>query len=934
MARISKDDRLSEIIRILHQAYEGNFLPRAEVTGQKDDIDFLADAVNGLLQDAQQRVGDCQRMKAALLEAFDRFRRLEANIPGMVYRYALYPDGRFSFPYVDDASRDLFDVDPADAMKNPAAIAGLIHPDDRQRRDSSIRTSALTLQPWREELRHIVNGKVRWYDCMSRPEPQPDGTVVWDGIMLEITDRKRAEEAAETLARFPSQNPNPAFSVAMDGFVLYANEASKLLLSTWGCSCGELVPPMWRRIVHDALTSGVRSSAEATCPGRVFSLTFAPVPEGRYVNVYGYDVTEQKRVEEELRRSEEKLRSIFSVVPAGIGFVVNRVVMECNDYFCEMAGYRREEVLGKSARLFYPSDEEFVRVASEGYTVAAEKGWAHMETQWRRKDGVLLDGLLGLAPIDPRDLSKGVAFLSLDITDRKRAERGLRLSEEKMRSIFSAAPTGIGVVVNRVFTECNDHLCEMTGYSSDELVGRSVRVLYPSQEEFERVGLVKYGMIAERRSSSVETRWRRKDGEEVDVLLSAAPIDASDLSKGVTIAALDITERKRAEKEREKLESQLFQAQKIESVGRLAGGVAHDFNNMLSVILGYAELLRANLSSENPMSHDVDEIARAARRSRDITRQLLAFSRKQIISPKPVQLNELIEGTRTTLSRLIGEDIDLRFSPGENLWKIRFDPTQIDQILINLAVNARDAMPEGGVLTIETQNVDIDESFARSQIEMLPGQYVLLAVSDKGTGMDRETLSHLFEPFFTTKEMGKGTGLGLATIYGIVKQNGGFINVFSEPEKGTAFRIYLPRISGEEAAVEKTEEILIPTGSASILLVEDDKMVRDLTRKMLETIGYAVLVAGTPAEALALLENRDVSIDLLMTDVVMPGANGADLRRNAEAIRPGVRVLFMSGYTSNVIVQHGVLEEGVHFVQKPFTRRDLARKIHEVLSRR
>jgi two-component system cell cycle sensor histidine kinase/response regulator CckA len=314
-----------------------------------------------------------------------------------------------------------------------------------------------------------------------------------------------------------------------------------------------------------------------------------------------------------------------------------------------------------------------------------------------------------------------------------------------------------------------------------------------------------------------------------------------------------------------------------------------------------------------------------------VTRQLLAFSRKQIIAPKTVNLNKLIAGTEKTLSRLIGEIIDLIFRPGKDLGNIRFDPSQIDQILVNLTVNARDAMPDGGKLTIETADVNLDEAYCRSNIECRPGRYVLLSVSDNGSGMDKETLSHVFEPFFTTKSLGKGTGLGLATVYGIVKQNGGFLNVYSEPEQGTTFKIYIPRIIEESGATEKPVEIAPETVSGRILLVEDDDMVRGMTLAMLEKIGYTVVAAESPLSALSICERGDTHFDLLITDVVMPEISGAELRDRIKAIRAKTKVLFMSGYTSNVIVRHGVLKEDVHFVQKPFTLKDLARKVRDAI---
>ncbi|MFA6240873.1 MAG: ATP-binding protein, partial [Candidatus Hydrogenedentales bacterium] len=382
----------------------------------------------------------------------------------------------------------------------------------------------------------------------------------------------------------------------------------------------------------------------------------------------------------------------------------------------------------------------------------------------------------------------------------------------------------------------------------------------------------------------------------------------------------DITERKAAEEERAKLEGQLNQARKMESVGRLAGGVAHDFNNMLTVILGYAELVKDELNEGSPLLAYINEIEKAAVRSRDVTSQLLAFSRKQFILPTPLDLNASIVLAEKSLLRLIGEDVALRLHLADDLWRIKFDASQVDQILVNLSVNARDAMPHGGALVIETSNVYCDEAYCRDHTEAIPGRYVLLQVSDDGAGMDTETLSHLFEPFFTTKDVGKGTGLGLATVYGILRQNGGFVNVYSEVGRGSTFMIHFPCLGSDADAVEESVEQPSPIGTGAILLVEDDAMVRGLTDSMLRSLGYSVVSCTTPGEALEWCRASGNPVDLLMTDVVMPEMNGRQLSERIEQLRPGIKVLFMSGYTANIVLHHGVVGEGVSFLQKPFSK--------------
>jgi PAS domain S-box-containing protein len=408
---------------------------------------------------------------------------------------------------------------------------------------------------------------------------------------------------------------------------------------------------------------------------------------------------------------------------------------------------------------------------------------------------------------------------------------------------------------------------------------------------------------------------------------------AADIAFVLRMLQMD-RERQKIEQEHKVLQHQMIQAQKMESVGRLAGGVAHDFNNMLSVILGYAELIIAKLAPEDPMHDEMLEIFDAAKRSRDITRQLLAFARKQTIAPEVLDPNETLEGMLKMLRRLIGEDIDLAWLPGRNVWPLEMDPSQIDQVLANLFVNARDAITGVGKITLETSNITLDNAYCADHEGFVPGQFVLLAVSDDGCGMDRETLDVIFEPFFTTKDRYQGTGLGLATVYGIVKQNNGCINVYSEPGKGTTFRIYLPRYMGETKEVKAPSAADVPMGRGEmILLVEDEQVIMKMGQTMLERLGYQVWVAETAGKALQLAQEHGNGIDLLITDVVMPEMNGRDLADRLHALHPSIKTLFMSGYTADIIAHRGILDDGVNFLQKPFSMHDLAAKVRLALER-
>jgi len=439
--------------------------------------------------------------------------------------------------------------------------------------------------------------------------------------------------------------------------------------------------------------------------------------------------------------------------------------------------------------------------------------------------------------------------------------------------------------------------------------------------------------VNERVFAGNTVRWEvksPKDGRWYEV--NNSPIYNADGTISKQAMITDITERKEGEEEKERLVAQLQQAQKMESVGRLAGGVAHDFNNMLGVIIGHAEVALMRMDPAQSIFTDLLEIRKAAERSADLTRQLLAFARKQTISPKVLDLNETVAGTLKMLKRLIGENIRLNWQPAADLWPVRVDPAQIDQILANLCANARDSIAGAGRIAIETGNSILDKQFCAHHTGSVPGEYVRLVVSDDGCGMEKETLARIFEPFFTTKEMGKGTGLGLATVYGTVKQNNGFIDASSEPGSGTTFSIYLPRHldktgqTGKEGAEEPSGR-----GRETILLVEDEPAILNVITMMLELQGYRVLAADTPGEAIRLAEEHKGEIELLMTDVVMPEMNGRDLAKNLLSLYPQLKRLFMSGYTANVITYHGVLDDGMHFIQKPFTMQEMAAKVREVL---
>jgi PAS domain S-box-containing protein len=499
-----------------------------------------------------------------------------------------------------------------------------------------------------------------------------------------------------------------------------------------------------------------------------------------------------------------------------------------------------------------------------------------------------------------------------------------------------------GVVAHAADTSirvCNPRACEILGLTLDQMIGVSapdpqwkfvredgsampleefpVSVVLRTRERFENL------LVGVNRPATADLIWAQCNGYPV--------FDAAGELQLAIITFIDVTEMRRAEDERRELEAQLRQATKMEAIGRLAGGIAHDFNNILTGILGYAELAQGSVPSGHAALPLIAEIQTGGERAAELTQQLLAFARKQVIQPRIIRPNDVVERAQRMLQRMIGEDIDLSFEPQAALWNVNVDPSQVDQVLVNLAVNARDAMPSGGRLVIETANVVLEAERHLMGDDAVSGDYVQLSVSDSGEGMDAATQERIFEPFFTTKGPGEGTGLGLATVYGIVRQNDGVITVYSEPDHGSTFKVYFPAVLDAADTLTETPAVPGQRGSETVLLVEDDAVVRELVRTFLAAHGYTVLEAADPKEALLFSRRFDGTIRLLLSDVVMPGINGLELFEQLRGGRPDLVALFMSGYTENVVAHHGVLEQGTNFLPKPFSRDGLLRRVREVL---
>ncbi len=653
------------------------------------------------------------------------------------------------------------------------------------------------------------------------------------------------------------------------------------------------------------------------------SATRLTVGTDSYMLSISRDITERKKAEERLSQLAAIVDSSFDAI---IGKTLDGTIVSWNAAAETVYGYSAAEVVGRSIDLLAPAEQRR-EVDQLLDRLAHGEKIEHRETTRIRKDGQKMTVAVTLSPI--RDASGkivGASAISRDITERRRVEQDLRRSEARFASLVQDAPYGIyRVTSDGQFLQVNPALVRMLGYQSEaELLERNIQTDVYAKAERGTQLIDDYWPDKDFRD--VEAHWKRKNGERIIVRLSGRPVErpGGELAY-FEVFAEDITERR-------SLEGQLLQSQKMEAIGRLAGGVAHDFNNLLGVILGQNELLQAELGSNPSIHRRTEAIDQSARRAADLTKQLLAFSRKQFIEPRVLDTNAIVQDVEKLLKRLIGEDVELTVRLSPNTGNIKIDPSQFEQILLNLAINARDAMPNGGKLILETAFVVLDETYARQHLGAKAGEFVLLAVSDTGTGMDSQTMARIFEPFFTTKPEGRGTGLGLSTVYGVVKQNNGYVMAYSEVGHGTTFRIYFPSVRAtSEVRSQKKDQEEFAKGCETILLVEDEPALRELARELLVANGYKVIEAERGEQAIQLVEHSQAPINLLLTDVVMPGIGGKQLATRLLELRPGLQVLYMSGYTDDVINNRGVLRENTLLLPKPFTRANLLRRVREAL---
>jgi two-component system cell cycle sensor histidine kinase/response regulator CckA len=772
--------------------------------------------------------------------------------------------------------------------------------------------------------------------------------IAASSIARDISERKQSELALRRSHQRTRDILDNIFAfvglLSTDGVILDVNRAplemgglrredviGKLVPETyWYSYSPEVQVRVQAAIDRAAMGETVRYDELIRAAGdtRVYiDLCFCPLrnSEGRVIHVLGsaVDISERVQVKDALVESEKQYRLLFDSSPLPM-WVFDRktfAFLEVNEAAVEHYGYSREEFRKMTILDIRPEEDRSRLVQHMTKLVAGlqtPEVWKH-----RKKDGTLIDVEVTSHELafQRRDAQLVVVH---DITEQLKAEENLRHSEEKFSKTFRSTPLPITIstVGEGRYIDVNEAFSDVMGYDRERVIGRTALDLKIWADFDERKRMIDQ-LTTTGRVDSFETQFVTKGGEKRTVLISAEIIrlDSTDCVIAITN---DITETRR-------LEEQFRQAQKMEAVGRLAGGVAHDFNNILGVIIGYSDLSREQLKTDDRLSRHIEQIKKAALRGSGLTRQLLAFSRQQVLQPSVLNLNAVVNNVSKMLLRVVGEDVSLNFVPGQPLGSVKLDLGQIEQVLMNLVINARDAMPRGGRIILETANVDFDENYAREHMPIKAGPYVMLAVSDTGSGIEKETLARIFEPFFTTKPQGEGTGLGLSMVYGVVQQSGGSIWVYSEVGKGTIFKMYFPRVNESAISlVEPRTEQPIALGTETILLVEDEEALRELTADLLKSAGYKVVAAVSGEAAVDILKKSDV-MHLLLTDVIMSGMSGSDLAALAKELRPTIKVLYMSGYTGHLIENHGVIEAKSVLLQKPFTKQALLTQVRAVL---
>lgn len=775
---------------------------------------------------------------------------------------------------------------------------------------------------------------------------------------MEKTDGKR-KQAAEILRASEERFRNilqsiPSVAVqgyGPDGTTQYWNRASEKL---YGYSAQEavgrnlldlIIPPEMRREVSKAIqhmteTGQAIQASELNLMRKdgsrvaVFSSHAVVQRPGRLPELFCLDIdlTDVKRAEAALRKSEDWLRSVFRVAPVGIGVVKNRVLLDANPRFCEMVGYTRKELVGKSVRIFFPSQEEFEYVGREKYRQIAEMGTGELETRFRTKDGSVIDVLLASTPMNLQDLSAGVTFSALDITERKQMESALMASENRFRKLVET----ISDVIFEIDEQGNINYVspvglEIWGGDPGELIGRSfIEVVHP--EDRNRL-IVRFEELRHGVERAETYRFVNRAGHVIWVRTRTTPIIEEGIFKGARGTLSDITALKQAEEERHKLGKQLMQAQKLESIGTLAGGIAHDFNNILFPLMGFAEILKEELPEDSPLQGHIDEILHAALRSKDLVKQILALSRKGEQSAKRIQLHPIVKEALKLIRSTVPTIIDIQQDIDSDCGHVQADPTQVHQIVMNLATNAYHAMEEaGGRLHVSLKQVVLASESVPSVLQALaPGKYALLVVSDTGAGMEKGVLDKIFDPYFTTKGVGKGTGLGLSVVQGIVQSHRGEICVSSAPGKGTEVRVYLPIMEQPAEEMRIKDSKPLRGGAEKILLVDDEEAIVRLEKQILERRGYYVEKYTSSVEALAAFRANSNAFDLVLTDMMMPDMTGIALSEALISIRPDIPIVIFTGFSEKISDEKAKLIGIKGLLMKPVVKSDMVHMVRKVL---
>ncbi len=914
---------------------------------------FLGEpAINGVIASVRD-ITERKRAEMTLLESEKLYRSLFENMMnGFAYCRMLFENGKpqdFIYLAVNDAFERQTGLKDVVGRKVTEVIPGI--------RDKDLELFeiygrvAMTQEPTRFEM--FVEALQMWFSISVYSPAHEHFVAVFD----VITERKQAEallSASEEKFRTVANHIlNWEYWRATEGNLIYVSPSCERITSY---KAEEFLqdPELLIRIIHPDdrkifvqhvvdIAKGITRKDYQALDFRILTRSgderwishvcrevFSQ--EGKSIGrrVCNQDITERKKAEKALSKSEAHYHSLFDNSLIGVT-VTDRsfIITDANDAFCKMLEYSREELVGKMtiSDVSHP-DDVLSSMDLVNKLIRNDIDHFSLEKDYVSKTGKSIPTLIYVrGHYNPDGEYEGTTASILDITERKKADDLLRESNEKFIVAFKNAPIIIAIsnLEDGTYLDINQRFIDVFGFSREEVIGKSSIELGLITESHRQQLLEVINMKG--KIEDVDLVMSTKSGQELLFKYWGEIIMISNQNRLLSIS-LDVTEHR-------KIEHQLQQAQKMDSVGRLAGGVAHDFNNMLGVILGHAEMAMDQLDPAQPLFADLDEIRKAASRSADLTRQLLAFARKQTVAPKVLDLNETIEGFLKMLRRLIGEDIDLVWMPGAGLWPVKVDPSQLDQILANLCVNARDSIAGVGKIIIETGNGTFDEEFCATHAGCVSGEYVRISVSDTGSGMDKGTLSHIFEPFFTTKGIGEGTGLGLSTVYGAVKQNNGYIDVYSEPGQGTIFTINLPRYKEVDTTGRTFKEGAaepVVGGHETILIVEDEPTILKMTTTILQRLGYTVIAASSPGEAIRIVEEFVAELHLLITDVIMPEMNGRDLADRLMTIKKGLKCLFMSGYTSDIIANQGVLVEGMHFIQKPFSQKELAARIRKVLN--